>query len=102
MELSGEDRTHLEQLRTSPSKPAKEESSPKDEVPQADDGYLVEIQVRRAKSFLRLLTHFICALVANTSSRSWAGLCHASHPPQNWGSKDQMGKKSTETVPASA
>ena len=81
MELSSEDRTHLERLQTSPSKLAKEESFPNDEVPQADGGYLLEIQVGRAKSFLRLLTHFTCPTVANTSSGSWAGPCHASHPP---------------------
>lgn len=88
MELSGEDRTHLELLWTSPSKLAREESSPKDEVPQADGGYLVKTQVRRAKSFLRLITCLTCPTVANTSSGSW--------------SEEQMGKESMETAPALA
>lgn len=83
MELSGGDRTHLKLLWTSPSKLVREESPLKDEVPQADGGYLMKTQVRRAKSFMRLMTCFTCPTVANTSSRSWAGLCHASHPLGN-------------------
>lgn len=101
-ELSGEDRTHLELLWTSPSKLVREESSPKDEVLQADGGYLMKTQFRRAKSFLRLITCLTCPTVANTSSRIWAGLCHASHSLRNRGSEDQMGKKNMETAPALA
>lgn len=75
MKMTGEDKTHLERLQTSPSKLAKEGSSAKDEVPLADGGYLVETQVRRAKSFLRVVTHFACPTVANISSGSWAVPC---------------------------
>lgn len=77
MELSSEDRTHLQCLQTSPTKLVKEESFPRDHVPQADARYLVETQVRRTKSILRLLTPFTCPTVSSTSSRSWDGLHHA-------------------------
>lgn len=102
MELSGEDRTHLEQLWTSPSKLAKEESSPKDKVPQADDGYLVEIQVRRAKSFLRLLPE------AHTSFVLWwltppagAGLGCAMHPTHHktGGARTRWGRRARRQPP---
>ena len=77
MKLSGQDRTHLELLWTSPFKLAREKSSLMDEVPQADGGYLVKTRVRRARSFLRDITCLTYSTVANTSS---TGLCHAPHP----------------------
>lgn len=79
-ELSDEGRTHLKQPQISPSKLVKEESPRKAEVPQVDGKYLVQTQIRRVKSFLRLLICFTCSTVATTSSRSGAGLCHPSHP----------------------
>lgn len=70
--MISEDRTHLEWLQTSPSQLAN--LHPKDEVPQADGRYLMETQVRRAKPFLRPLTHFTCPTVAQLlhQEKGWA------------------------------